>query len=119
LCCGDDANGDEKLTTYASSKRRPAQEFSEEDEFIAAGIYRGEGSTYCLLGRRKTEYGRHPELVAAIAMCDRDSIQIVARVFGSKVYHNRGGKRAGGTDAWQTRIFGVNRVKGGIGEWVA
>ncbi len=52
-------------------------------------------------------------------MRDRDSIEIVARVFGSRVYRNGGGKCSGGTDAWQTRIFGVARVKEKIGGWVA
>ena len=52
-------------------------------------------------------------------MCDRDSVESVARVFGSKLYRNGGGKCLGGTDAWQTRIFGVGRVKEVIGGWVA
>ena len=64
-------------------------------------------------------FGRHPELIAGLAMCDRDSIEIVARVFGSKVYHNSGGKCLGGNSAWQTRIFGVSRVTEIVGNWVA
>jgi len=52
-------------------------------------------------------------------MCDRDSVEIVARVFGSKIYKANVGTCSGGQDAWQTRILGVSRVKAIIGAWVA
>jgi len=122
MCCGD------KTDLTSSGRNRLAEgihiddktrSFTEQDEFMAAGIFRGEGHIGCHLNRRETQFGRHTELVAAVAMCDRDSIEIVARVFGSKVYHNGGGKCLGGTDAWQTRIFGVDRVKAVIGGWVS
>jgi hypothetical protein len=89
------------------------------EEALAAGIFRGEGYVGCHLGRRETKYGRHPELVASVAMCDRDSVELVAKAFGSRIYHNGGGKCLGGQDAWQTRIFGVSRVKDKIGGRVA
>lgn len=123
MCCGEEMVG--PLGAVESEARRDAMvsaeknETSERDDFMAAGIFRGEGHVGCHLNRRETRFGRHPELLAAVAMCDRDSIEIVARVFRSRVYHNRGGKCAGGTDAWQTRIFGVDRVKEVIGGWVA
>lgn len=98
---------------------RGAGQISVLDDVMAVGIFRGEGHVGCHLNRRETEFGRHPELVAAVVMCDRNSIEIVAKAFGSKIYHNRGGKCLGGTDAWQTRTFGVNRVKEVIGGWVA
>lgn len=101
------------------SKRRPLPQYSQEDELIAAGIYRGEGSTYCILGRRKTESGRHPELVAGVTMCDRDSVSIVARVFGTGVYRANRGTCSGGQDAWQTRMYGVSRVKEFMVGWIA
>ena len=52
-------------------------------------------------------------------MCDRDSVEVVARVFGSKIYKANVGTCRGGQDAWQTRILGVSRVKVIIGGWVA
>lgn len=109
MCCG----GEDDLTPLVGTRinsRRPVRRFTEQDEFIAAGIYRGEGSTYCVLGRRRTQYGRHPELVAGV-MCDRDSVNVVARAFGTGVYRANRGTCSGGQDAWQTRIYGVSRVK--------
>ena len=118
MCCG--AKGDVGLDqNNRRNKRRPIRIFTEQEEYMAAGIFRGEGHIGCHLNRRVTRFGRHPELVAGLAMCDRDSMDIVARVFGSKVYRNSGGKCLGGNCAWQTRIFGVSRVKEIIGNWVA
>ncbi len=90
-----------------------------KDEFIAAGIYRGEGSTCCILGRRRTKYGRHPELVAGVTMCDRDSVGNVARVFGTRVYGANSGTCSGGRDAWHTRTHGVSRVREFVTGWIA
>ncbi len=125
MCCREgEGKGDPEFSAIENGvtgfvKRRPIRHFSSEDEFIAVGIYRGEGSTYCLLGRRKTQYGRHPELVAGVTMCDRDSVGIVARVFGTSVYKANTGTCSGGQDAWQTRIYGVSRVREMMVGWIA
>jgi len=118
MCCSD-KSGNILSEGARANSRRPIRNFTELDEYMAAGIFRGEGHIGCHLNRRETRFGRHPELVAGLAMCDRDSIDIVARVFGSKIYRNSGGKCLDGTFAWQTRIFGVSRVKEIIGSWVA
>jgi len=94
MCCGEHGEGG-----LHPSGKAGLSPFTAQDEFIAAGIYRGEGSTYCTFGRRKTKYGRHPELVAVVTMCDRDSVNIVARVFGTGVYRANRGTCFGGQDA--------------------
>jgi len=123
MCCGETGKQTiAEIWNEATSKTSGIAQIErpiEQDVFIAAGIFRGEGYVGCHLNRRETSYGRHPELLAGVTMCDRDSVEIVARVFGSKVYRNGGGKCAGGDYAWQTRIFGVNRVKDKIWGWVA
>jgi hypothetical protein len=121
LCCGDEPDA------VVGEARMPGDDmvegttpgYSEQEESIAVGIFRGEGHVGCHLNRRETRFGRHPELLAGVNMCDRNSVEIVAKVWGSKVYRNGGGKCLGGDFAWQTRIFGVSRVKKEIGGWVA
>lgn len=121
MCCGKEREDAVKRMGEGLDENREKSGqtgFSEQDDLIAIGLLRGEGWIGCHLNRRLTRYGRHPELVASVTMCDRNSVEIVARAFGSKVYHNGGGKCRGGTDAWQTRIFCVNRVKEKIGGWI-
>jgi hypothetical protein len=84
---------------------------------IAAGIFRGEGTVSCSIINR----GRWliPALRAAVKMCDKDSVEIVAGEWRSSV--KRSVRRECSTElgAWQTEIDGVNRVRDAILPWIA
>jgi hypothetical protein len=97
----------------------------ETDELLdalAAGIFRGEGTTVCtVIGwRRRTPT---PRLMSSVRMCDRNSVEAVAKSPGwnSQVVleaRRRGHCSTGGFE-WGTSISGVYRVRNAILPWIA
>jgi hypothetical protein len=97
----------------------------ETDEFLdalAAGIFRGEGTTVCtVIGwRRKTPT---PRLMSSVRMCDRNSVEVVAKSPGwnSEVRlkaRKRGHCSTGGFE-WGTSVSGVCRARNAILPWIA
>lgn len=89
---------------------------------MAAGIFRGEGTTVCtVIGwRRMTPT---PRLMSSVRMCDRNSIEVVAKSPGwnSQVRldtRKRGHCSTGGI-GWGTSVSGVHRVSDAIMPWIA
>ncbi|MDA4126738.1 MAG: hypothetical protein OK452_06010 [Thaumarchaeota archaeon] len=103
----------------------PRQTSDETDELLdalAAGIFRGEGTTVCtVIGwRRKTPT---PRLMSSVRMCDRNSVEVVAKSPGwnSKVRleaRKRGHCSTGGFE-WGTSVSGVYRARNAILPWIA
>lgn len=91
----------------------------EIEEALAAGIFRGEGYVGCHLRSILYPSGRYPELSAEVKMCDRDSVETVARVWHSKVYRYWPGRCLGGRDEYHTQIKDLSRVRDKIGGWIA
>lgn len=60
----------------------------------------------------------NPQLNAAVEMCDRESVERVAREWKSKVSRSSGRCSSGGR-AWRTSIGGVSRVRDALGKWLA
>lgn len=90
---------------------------NEDDDRIAAGIFRGEGTVYCTLVREKHQL--FPVLKAGVDMCDLDSVELVARAWGSRVYPIRGrGRCQEDRQAWITSIGGIKVVEK-VGGWIA
>ena len=106
-------------------RKEPQKSDDMTNEFmdtIASGIFRGEGTTVCtVIGwRRKTPT---PRLVSAVKMCDKNSIEIVAKSPGwhSNVrldLRKRGHCSTGGL-GWGTTVSGVHRVRDAILPWIA
>ncbi len=102
--------------------RQMNEESDELFDALAAGIFRGEGTTVCtVIGwRRKTPT---PRLTSSVRMCDRTSVEAVAKSPGwnSKVRleaRTRGHCSTGGFE-WGTSVSGVNRVRNAILPWIA
>ncbi len=89
---------------------------SNQEEALASGIFRGEGSVGCTL-HRETKYGRLPRLFASVTMCDRDSAHVVGIAFHIWPTH-AGGNCAAGDKAWQVKILGRAVIEK-VGGWVA
>ena len=90
----------------------------EQNEAMAVSIFRGEGSVWSSL---KLRHGNIDSvgLCAAVGMCDRDSVQIVASVWGTRVLYAMTigcDSRSGG---WRTVLSGERRVRESIGGWIA
>jgi hypothetical protein len=59
---------------------------------LAAGIFRGEGNVRCVLAGKRPRI--NPRVNAAVEMCDRESVERVAREWGSRVSRSSGGVQA-------------------------
>lgn len=84
---------------------------------IAAGIYRGEGTIVCVVTKRGQSL--QPNLHAKVEMCDRDSVELVARSWCSNVKQTGRPRCMGGLHEYRTDVQGVNRVKSAIMPWMA
>ncbi len=91
-------------------------------DVLAAGIFRGDGTTVCtMIGwKRKTPT---PRLVSAFRMCDKKSVEVMANSPGwdSNVrpdVRRRGSCGSGGHE-WGTSVSGVYRVRDAILPWIA
>ena len=102
--------------------RQTGAKTDETLDALAAGIFRGEGTMVCtIIGwRRKTPT---PRLMASVKMCDRDSVEVVAKSPGwnSKVRLDarRRGHCSTGGFGWGTSVSGVYRVRNAILPWIA
>jgi len=88
----------------------------EVERALAAGIFRGEGNVRCVLSGKRPRV--NPQLNAAVEMCDRESVERGAQVWGSKLTRTSGGCSGGG-NAWRTSIGGISRVRNALGYWLA
>ena len=102
--------------------RQTSDELVELLDALAAGVFRGEGTTACTMfgWRRKTPT---PRLISSVRMCDRNSVEVVAKSPGwnSKVWldvRKRGHCSTGGF-GWGTSVSGVHRVRNSILPWIA
>jgi hypothetical protein len=82
---------------------------------LAAGIFRGEGNVRCLVGKRPRI---NPQFGAGVEMCDKKSVEMVAREWGSNV-RRASGKCSCGERTWRTSIGGIDRVRNAFGKWLA
>jgi hypothetical protein len=55
----------------------------ETEGALAAGIFRGEGNARCVLAGKRPRI--NPQLNAAVEMRDRESVERVAREWGSRI----------------------------------
>ena len=83
---------------------------------MAAGIFRGEGTVRCVLAGKRPRI--NPQLGASVEMCDRESVEIVGREWGSNVTKGSG-KCSCAAGTWRTGIGGINRVRDTLGTWLA
>jgi len=83
---------------------------------LAAGIFRGEGNVRCVLVGKRPRI--NPQLSAAVEMCDKESVEGVAREWGSSGSRSSG-KCLVGRRAWRTSIGGISRVRNALGMWLA
>jgi hypothetical protein len=60
----------------------------------------------------------NPQLNAAVEMCDRLSVERVARVWRSRVFRGSG-RCLIEERTWRTTIGGVSRVRDALGIWLA
>jgi hypothetical protein len=60
----------------------------EIESALAAGIFRGEGNVRCVLVGKRLR--TNPQLNAAVEMCDEESVQKVAREWGTDLPRSRG-----------------------------
>ncbi len=94
-----------------------SQDFEREIEnAVAAGIFRGEGNVRCVLVGKRPRI--NPQLNAGVEMCDKESVERVAREWGSRV--TRGSNRCWvGEKTWRTSVGGIFRVRDALGFWLA
>jgi hypothetical protein len=83
---------------------------------LAAGIFRGEGNVRCVLAGKRPRI--NPQLNAAVEMCDKESVERVAREWQSRVLKSSG-RCSSGEKAWRTSIGGISRVRNALGDWLA
>ncbi len=83
---------------------------------MAAGIFRGEGNVRCVLVGKRPRI--NPQLGAAVEMCDKESVEIVAKGWGSNVSSGSSRCSCGGR-TWRTSIGGIDRVRDALGRWLA
>lgn len=88
----------------------------EIESALAAGIFRGEGNVRCVLTGKRPRI--NPQLNAAVEMCDRESVERVAREWRSRVLRSSG-KCPSGEKTWRTSIGGISRVRNALGYWLA
>ncbi len=85
---------------------------------IAAGIFRGEGFVACRL-RRTSNGGFTPFLYAGVEMCDRNSVEIVAKQWGTNVHPVAGDCDLGSRVGWRTIIGGNVKVREKLLDWIS
>ncbi len=104
------------LMSYESMER---QEELDDDTNgkIAAGIFRGEGTIFCFLHNYGA--GRHrPTIRAAVSMCDRDSVEIVAREWDVNVLRDYGSCPMA-IHRWRALIEENQKVREVMLRWIA
>lgn len=88
------------------------------DGLIAVGIFRGEGTISCSLMVRDGRI-EGAQLRAAVSMCDRDSVQIVASAWKTSMKPAPSVRCGSGLKGWRTMLSGDRRVRETIGGWIA
>lgn len=83
---------------------------------LAAGIFRGEGNVRCVLVGKRPRI--NPQLNAAVEMCDKESVERIAREWRSRV-SKASGRCSSGETTWRTTIGGISRVRDALGKWLA
>lgn len=88
----------------------------EIESALAAGIFRGEGNVRCVLTGKRSRI--NPQLNAAVEMCDKESVEKVAREWRSRMSKSSG-RCSCGERTWRTSVGGISRVRDALGNWLA
>ncbi len=87
-----------------------------QDESQAIGIFRGEGTTWCSVTPKIKGSGASVTLRSTVRMCDRDSVELVARAWGSPL-RERASEQCPKRVVYETNVSG-RRVEETVRRWI-